>query len=104
MAMSDAGPSRSIVLVGLMGAGKTNIGRRLANRLHLPFIDADSEIEAAAGATIEEIFQRTAGLIFAAASGGSSPGRSTGPALEWRARAAPSMGPKTARATRHRAS
>ncbi len=56
--MSDAGPSRSIVLVGLMGAGKTNIGRRLANRLHLPFIDADSEIEAAAGATIEEIFQR----------------------------------------------
>src|SRR5258708_26377471 len=58
MAMSDAGPSRSIVLVGLMGAGKTNIGRRLANRLHLPFIDADSEIEAAAGATIEEIFQR----------------------------------------------
>jgi shikimate kinase len=58
MAMSDAGPSRSIVLVGLMGAGKTNIGRRLANRLHLPFIDADSEIEAAADATIEEIFQR----------------------------------------------
>jgi shikimate kinase len=56
--MSDAGPSRSIVLVGLMGAGKTNIGRRLANRLHLPFIDADSEIEAAAGATIEEIFER----------------------------------------------
>src|SRR5258708_12224180 len=56
--MSDAGPSRTIVLVGLMGAGKTNIGRRLASRLHLPFIDADSEIEAAAGATIEEIFQR----------------------------------------------
>jgi shikimate kinase len=58
MAMSDAGLSRSIVLVGLMGAGKTNIGRRLASRLCLPFIDADSEIEAAADATIEEIFQR----------------------------------------------
>src|SRR5471030_361125 len=51
-------PSRSIVLVGLMGAVKSNIGRRLATRLHLPFIDADAEIEAAAGETIEEIFRR----------------------------------------------
>ncbi len=61
MAMSGAAPStpsRSVVLVGLMGAGKSNIGRRLANRLHLPFIDADNEIESAAGATIEEIFER----------------------------------------------
>jgi shikimate kinase len=61
MAMSGAAPStpsRSVVLVGLMGAGKSNIGRRLANRLHLPFVDADSEIESAAGATIEEIFER----------------------------------------------
>ena len=41
-----------------MGAGKSSIGRRLAQRLGLPFVDADSEIEAAAGATIEEIFQR----------------------------------------------
>lgn len=49
---------KTIVLVGLMGAGKTNIGRRLAQRLGLPFVDADSEIEAAAGETIEEIFQR----------------------------------------------
>jgi shikimate kinase len=51
-------PARSIVLVGLMGAGKSNIGRRLAARLHLPFVDADTEIEMAAGETIEEIFQR----------------------------------------------
>jgi shikimate kinase len=51
-------PARSIVLVGLMGAGKSNIGRRLATRLHLPFVDADTEIETAAGETIEEIFQR----------------------------------------------
>jgi shikimate kinase len=51
-------PARSIVLVGLMGAGKSNIGRRLAARLHLPFVDADTEIETAAGETIEEIFQR----------------------------------------------
>jgi shikimate kinase len=61
MAMSGpvpSTPSRSVVLVGLMGAGKSNIGRRLANRLHLPFVDADSEIESAAGATIEEIFER----------------------------------------------
>ena len=50
--------TRTIALVGLMGAGKSSIGRRLAHRLGLPFIDADSEIEAAAGATIEEIFQR----------------------------------------------
>ena len=41
-----------------MGVGKSSIGRRLAQRLALPFIDADSEIEAAAGATIEDIFQR----------------------------------------------
>jgi shikimate kinase len=47
---------RSIVLIGLMGAGKTAVGRRLASRLELPFIDADSEIEQAAGATIKEIF------------------------------------------------
>jgi len=48
---------RSIVLVGLMGAGKTSVGRRLAQRLDLPFVDADHEIEQAAGCTIEEIFK-----------------------------------------------
>jgi shikimate kinase len=47
---------RSIVLIGLMGAGKTAVGRRLANKLELPFIDADTEIEVAAGASINEIF------------------------------------------------
>jgi shikimate kinase len=47
---------RSIVLIGLMGAGKTAVGRRLANKLDLPFIDADTEIEMAAGASIREIF------------------------------------------------
>jgi shikimate kinase/3-dehydroquinate synthase len=51
-------PGRSIVLVGLMGAGKTSIGRRLAARLGLPFRDADAEIEAAAGCTIPELFSR----------------------------------------------
>jgi shikimate kinase/3-dehydroquinate synthase len=49
---------RTIVLVGLMGAGKTSIGRRLAARLGLPFRDADQEIELAAGSTIPEIFSR----------------------------------------------
>ena len=49
---------RSIVLVGLMGAGKSSIGRRLAQRLGLDFVDADHEIERAAGCTIEEIFAR----------------------------------------------
>jgi len=49
---------RSVVLVGLMGAGKTSIGRRLAVRLGLPFHDADTEIELAAGCTIAELFAR----------------------------------------------
>jgi shikimate kinase len=49
--------ARSVVLVGMMGAGKSTIGRRLAARLHIPFLDADHEIEAAhAGMTIAEIF------------------------------------------------
>lgn len=48
---------RSIVLIGMMGAGKSTVGRRLASRLHLDFIDADTEIEAAAGCGIEEIFR-----------------------------------------------
>jgi shikimate kinase len=47
---------RSIVLVGMMGAGKSSIGRRLATRLGMGFVDADAEIEAAAGMTIPEIF------------------------------------------------
>jgi shikimate kinase len=48
--------ARSIVLVGMMGAGKSSVGRRLAARLGVPFVDADSEIEHAAGMTIAEIF------------------------------------------------
>ena len=47
---------RSLVLVGMMGAGKSSVGRRLAARLGVPFIDADAEIEKAAGMTITEIF------------------------------------------------
>ena len=47
---------RAIVLVGLMGAGKSSVGRRLAEKLHLPFVDADNEIETAAGKSIPEIF------------------------------------------------
>lgn len=50
--------ARSLVLVGMMGAGKTSIGKRLAQRLGLPFHDADVEIEAAAGMSIPEIFAR----------------------------------------------
>jgi shikimate kinase len=49
---------RTIVFVGLMGVGKTCIGRRLAQRLELPFVDADREIEEAAGCTIPEFFAR----------------------------------------------
>jgi len=57
-------PHRSIVLVGLMGAGKTKIGRRLAMRLNLPFFDSDEEIETAAGETIEEIFANRGEAVF----------------------------------------
>ncbi len=47
-----------IVLVGLMGAGKTKLGRLIASSFGLPFIDADSEIEKAAGCSVQEIFER----------------------------------------------
>ena len=48
--------ARSVVLVGMMGAGKSSIGRRLATRLAVPFVDADAEIEKAAGMSIPDIF------------------------------------------------
>jgi len=53
-----AAVKNSLVLVGLMGVGKSTIGRRLAARLGLPFVDADEEIEKAAGMTIQDIFDR----------------------------------------------
>jgi shikimate kinase len=49
---------RSVVLVGMMGAGKSSVGRRLAGRLGIPFVDADTEIESAAGMSISEIFDK----------------------------------------------
>jgi len=49
--------TRSVVLVGMMGAGKSTIGRRLSARLRMPFLDADTEIEAAAGMSIADIFE-----------------------------------------------
>jgi shikimate kinase len=57
--ISAALGTRSVVLVGMMGAGKSTIGRRLSLRLRLPFVDADAEIEVAhAGITVPEIFAR----------------------------------------------
>jgi shikimate kinase len=55
---------KPIVLVGMMGAGKTSVGRHLAQKLGLPFIDADGEIESAAQATITEIFERDGEAAF----------------------------------------
>lgn len=55
---------RSIVMVGMMGAGKSAIGRRLAARLGLPFVDADTEIEQAANASISEIFEKHGEAFF----------------------------------------
>ncbi len=49
---------RSIVLIGMMGVGKSSIGRRLGSRLGVPFVDADTEIERAAGMSIADIFAR----------------------------------------------
>ena len=57
-------PCRTIVLVGLMGAGKSKIGRRLGARLNLPFFDSDHEIEMAAGESIEEIFANRGERVF----------------------------------------
>ena len=48
---------RCVVLIGMMGAGKSTIGRRMAARLRLPFLDADTEIETAAGMSIPDIFE-----------------------------------------------
>jgi shikimate kinase len=56
--------TRSVVLVGMMGAGKSTIGRRLSARLRLPFFDADTEIEAAAGMSIPDIFETHGELHF----------------------------------------
>ncbi|HEV2817582.1 MAG TPA: shikimate kinase [Allosphingosinicella sp.] len=57
MVQARQSQEKSIALVGLMGAGKSSVGRRLAKRLGLPFVDADAEIEAAAGLPIAEIFE-----------------------------------------------
>jgi shikimate kinase len=57
-AVLDQLGARSIVLVGMMGAGKSSIGRRLASRLNIPFMDADTEIEKQAGMSIADIFAR----------------------------------------------
>ncbi|UYN94163.1 MAG: shikimate kinase [Enhydrobacter sp.] len=66
----DASPPlqmpRTVALVGLMGAGKSAIGKRLAMRLALPFVDADEEIENAAGCTISEFFERYGEVEFRA--------------------------------------
>lgn len=64
VSLSGKDLDRPIVMVGMMGAGKSAIGRRLAQRLGLPFVDADAEIERAAGATIAEIFEKHGEAVF----------------------------------------
>ena len=66
-AIAPALAGRSVVLVGIMGAGKSSVGRRLAARLGLPFVDADSEIEEAAYMSIPEIFNKFGEARFRAA-------------------------------------
>jgi shikimate kinase len=65
-AVRTALASRAVVLVGMMGAGKSSIGRRLAATLDIPFVDADTEIEKAAGMTIPEIFESQGEAYFRA--------------------------------------
>jgi shikimate kinase len=63
---ADYAPTRTLVLVVLMGVGKSSVGKRLAHRLGLPFRDADTEIEAAAGMSVSEIFERDGEAAFRA--------------------------------------
>lgn len=56
--MSLLAPGRNIVLVGLMGVGKSTVGRILAERLERGFVDTDAEVEAAVGGSIDEVFRR----------------------------------------------
>jgi shikimate kinase len=65
-AFSPLSLPRTVALVGLMGAGKSAIGKRLATRLGLPFVDADNEIERAAGCSIAEFFERHGEAAFRA--------------------------------------
>lgn len=55
---------KPIVMVGMMGAGKSAVGRALATRLHVPFLDSDHEIEAAAAMTLAEVFERDGEAFF----------------------------------------
>lgn len=64
MADAPTRPDRSIVLVGLMGAGKSTVGKRLAKRLGVPFVDSDAEVEAAAARSIPEIFEQYGEPVF----------------------------------------
>jgi shikimate kinase len=57
-AIANPSPAKTLVIVGMPGAGKTSVGRRLAARLALPFVDSDAEVEAAAGMTVSQIFER----------------------------------------------
>ena len=68
-ALATALGNRSVVLVGMMGAGKSSIGRRLAGRMEIPFVDADIEIEKAAGMSIAEIFSAHGEAYFRAGEG-----------------------------------
>ena len=65
--MTPAEPARSIVLVGLPGAGKSTVGRAVAERLGWPYVDLDAEVERAAGTTVAGIFARDGEAAFRAA-------------------------------------
>ena len=77
--------NRTVALVGMMGAGKTSVGRLLAQKLGLPFIDADSEIEQAAQATISEIFERPPAVLWLK----SSPSMASRNSAAWKVGSSP---------------
>ena len=95
---------RTLVLIGMMGAGKSTIGRRLAKRLGLDFLDADAEIERAAGMTIPEIFETHGEEEFRRGERAVIARLLARARACWRRAAAPSWTPRRARRSRPPAS
>ena len=75
---------KTVALVGMMGAGKTSLGRKLSAKLEVPFRDADQEIEAAAGLTVSEIFEKFGEPYFRDGPSRISPFGSQGSSRWWK--------------------
>jgi len=103
-ARHGAASGQTIVLIGMMGAGKSSVGRRLAASLGLPFLDADAEIEKAANATIEEIFATHGEAFFREGERRVIARLLSGRPMCWQQAAVPSLTRIPGRPSGHRAS